>query len=328
MAKRIRWFESLLMSVLALLMTSTASAQPGTSTGYPERSVTLVVPFLAGGSMDALARITARQLSQIWKQPVTVQNVPGGGGLTGALRVKDGPADGYTLLMTNSALVQNAIAAAGPPPYDPVDDFVPIVHMTQAPVVYVINPGLEAQTLKEFVDLMRKDRGAHSFASSGANQTLHLLGALFNLGVGVDMAHIAFDGEAAVVENIMNGTASAGFATISTAGPLIADGKLRALGVAGPRSPALPNVPGFEEIGLPQLGVVDWFGLFAPAGTPTAVVERVAADVTKILQAPEIEQRLLSMSLPPTGLGPQEFARIVKRDVKYWNQVIKQVGEK
>ncbi len=313
----------------ALLAGSTLPAPAVAQTDFPERSVTLVVPFPPGGSMDALARVAGAKLASAWGKPVIVENRAGAGGLIGAQRVKDAPPDGHTLLITNSALVQGAVSTVAiKPPYDPVRDFAPVMHMTLAPVVFSINPKLAAKTLPEFIALVKREPGKHSFGSGGVNQTLHLLGAIFNDAAGLDMAHIAFKGDAELVGDIVGGHVSSGFATIATAGPQIAAGKMRALAVAGPRSPLLPNVPSFAELGFPQLGVVGWFGMFAPAGTPKSLVNKIAADTAAVLKMPDVAARLTDMSLTPTGLGPEEFGRIVQHDLGYWDGVMKKVGEK
>lgn len=314
------------LAIAALLIAPSVQAQ---GTDFPQRPVTIVVPFAPGGSMDALARIAGTKLSPMWGKPVLVQNQPGAGGLVGAQRVKGAAADGYTLLLTNSALIQTVVPALNPTPaYNPVTDFAPVAHMTLAPVVYAINPKLPAKNLQEFLALARKEPKKYSFGSGGANQTLHLLGAVLNDAAGVEMIHVPFKGDAALVTDLMAGHISAGFATIATARPQIDSGNLRALAVAGPRSPLLPNVPSFRELGFTQLDVVGWFGMFAPAGTPKAVIDKVHADVLTVLKMPDVESRLTELSLTPTGLSPAEFARIVQRDIGYWDTVVRKVGEK
>jgi tripartite-type tricarboxylate transporter receptor subunit TctC len=294
---------------------------------FPSRTVTIVVPFPAGGSMDALARISAEKLTAMWGQSVVVDNRAGAGGLVGAQRVKSAPPDGYTLLLTNSALIQNVVgAAAANPPYDPVKDFEPVLHMTHAPVVFVVNPRLPAKTLKEFVDLVKREPKKHSYGSGGVNQTLHLLGATFNEAAGLDMAHVPQKGDGPLLNDIVGGHVSGGFVTIATAGPHIASGSVRALGVVGPRSSLLPDVPSFRELGYSQLDVVGWFGMFAPAGTPKPVVDKLAADLGALLKAPDVASRLRSMSLTPTGLPTSEFGAVVKRDLGYWDTVVRKVG--
>jgi tripartite-type tricarboxylate transporter receptor subunit TctC len=311
--------------LLAAGLGSGALAQPG----FPSKPVTIVVPFPAGGSMDALARIAGQKLSAEWGQPVLVDNRAGAGGMIGAQRVKSSPPDGHTLLLTNSALIQNVVGAgAATAPYDPVKDFEPVMHMTLAPVVFVVNPRLPVQNLQAFIALVKSEPKKHSFGSGGVNQTLHLMGATFNDAAGLDMAHVAFKGDAGLVNDIVAGHVSAGFATIATAGPHIAAGTLRALAVAGPRSPLLPNVPNFRELGFQSLDVVGWFGMFAPAGTPKVTVDKLAADIANVLKAPDVTSKLKEMSLTPTGLGPAEFGGIVKRDLGYWDEVVKKVGEK
>jgi tripartite-type tricarboxylate transporter receptor subunit TctC len=245
----------------------------------------------------------------MWGQPVLVENRAGAGGLLGAQRVKGAAPDGYTLLLTNSALIQNVVGeAATNPPYDPVKDFDPVLHMTHAPVVFVINPRLPARTVQEFVALVKREPRKHAYGSGGAKQTLHLLGATFNEAAGLDMAHVPQKGD----------------------GPLINDiiGTVRALGVVGPRSPLLPDVPTFREMGYTQLDVVGWFGLFAPAGTPKAIADRIAADAGNVLRMPEVSARLRGLALTPTGLGSAEFAATIRRDMVYWDTVVRKVGER
>ncbi|MEY2619682.1 MAG: hypothetical protein RL522_2684 [Pseudomonadota bacterium] len=314
--------------VCALVMAA-AWAPAAVAQTFPARAVTIVVPFPAGGSMDALARLSAEKLTAMWAQPVVVENRAGAGGLLGAQRVKGAAPDGYTLLLTNSALIQNVVgAAAANPPYDPLKDFEPVLHMTHAPVVFVINPRLSARTLPEFVALVKREPKKHSYGSGGVNQTLHLLGATFNEAAGLDMAHVPQKGDGPLLNDIVAGHVSGGFATIATAGPHIAAGTVRALGVVGPRSPLLPEVSTFREMGYPQLDVVGWFGLFAPAGIAKAVADRIATDATNVLRMPEVSAKLRGMSLTPTGLGSAEFAATIRRDLAYWDTVVRKVGEK
>ena len=310
--------------LLAVALVTAAFAQ-----AFPGRAVTIVVPFPPGGSMDALGRISAEKLSAMWGQPVLVDNRAGAGGLVGAQRVKSAAPDGYTLLLTNSALIQNVVgAAAANPPYDPVKDFEPVMHMTQAPVVFIVNPKLAARNLQEFIALVKREPKKHSFGSGGVNQTLHLLGATFNDAAGLDMAHVPQKGDGPLLNDIVAGHVSGGFVTIATAGPHIASGTVRALGVVGPRSALLPDVPSFKEMGFAQLDVVGWFGMFAPAGTPRPVIDKISADIATLLKMPDVAAKLRGMSLTPTGAGPAEFAGIVKRDLGYWDTVVRKVGEK
>ena len=320
--------SSLLRGAAAALLALCAAAAQAQGT-FPNKAVTIVVPFPPGGSMDALGRISAEKLSALWGQPVLVDNRAGAGGLVGAQRVKGAAPDGYTLLLTNSALIQNVVgAAAANPPYDPVKDFEPVLHMTHAPVVFAAHPKLGAKNLQEFVALVKREPKKHSFGSGGVNQTLHLLGATFNEAAGLDMAHVPQKGDGPLLNDIIAGHVSGGFVTIATAGPQIAAGTVLALGVVGPRSALLPDVPSFRELGYPQLDVVGWFGMFAPAGTPRPVIDRISGDIASVLRMPDVGARLRGMSLTPTGLAPAEFAAVVKRDLGYWDSVVRKVGEK
>ncbi len=316
--------------VAALLAAAAAAPIALAQPAFPSRPVTIVVPFPAGGSLDALARISAEKLSAMWGQPVLVDNRSGAGGLVGAQRVKTAPSDGYTLLFTNSALVQNVAGAAAAvhASYDPIKDFKPVIQMTDAVAVFIVNPKLPAKNLQEFVALVKSEPRKHSYGSAGVNQTLHLLGAIFNEAAGLDMVHVPQKGDGPLLNDIVGGQVSGGFATIAAAAPHIAAGTVRALGVAGPRSPLLPDVPSFKEMGFPQLDVVGWFGMFAPAGTPKPVVDRLAVDISKLLKMPDVAARLRAMSLTATDLPSAEFGAVVQRDLAYWDTVVRKVGEK
>ena len=313
---------------IALLVAAVAAPAAMAESAFPSRQVTIVVPFPAGGSLDAVARICAEKLSAKWGQPVVVDNRAGAGGLVGAQRVRTSPPDGYMLLLTNSAMVQNVAGAAANAPYDPVKDFKPVIQMTDAVAVFIVSAKLPANNLQEFIALVKREPRKHSYGSAGVNQTLHLLGATFNEAAGLDMVHVPQKGDGPLLNDIVGGQVSGGFVTIAAAAPHIAAGTVRALGVAGPRSPLLPDVPSFKEMGFPQLDVVGWFGMFAPAGTPEPVVDKLAVDIASVLTMPDIVARLRSMALTPTGLRSAEFGAVVKRDLGYWDAVVRKMGEK
>jgi tripartite-type tricarboxylate transporter receptor subunit TctC len=313
----------------ALLIAAIAAPDAMAQSGFPSKPVTIVVPFPAGGSLDTLGRIAAEKLSVMWGQPVMVDNRAGAGGLVGALRVKNARPDGYTLLLTNSALLQNVVGpAAGNAPYDPINDFKPVIQMTDAVAVFIVNAKLPATNLQEFIALVKREPGKHSYGSAGVNQTLHLLGGTFNEAAGLDMVHVPQKGEGPLLTDIVGGQVSGGFATIATAGPHIAAGTVRVLGVAGPRSPLLPGVPSLKEMGFPQLDVVGWFGVLAPAGTPKPLVDKLAVDFGGLLKMPDVVTKLHALSIVPTGLSSAEFGTVVKRDLGYWDTVVRKVGEK
>jgi tripartite-type tricarboxylate transporter receptor subunit TctC len=200
--------------------------------------------------------------------------------------------------------------------------------MTDAVAVFVVNPKVHANNLQEFIALVKREPKHHSYGSAGVNQTLHLLGATFNEAAGLDMVHVPAKGEGPMLTDIVGGHVSGGFATIASARPQIAAGAVRALAVAGPRSALLPGVPSFMELGFPQLNVVGWFAVFAPAGTPQAVVDKLATDLGKVLQMPDVIARLHSMALTPSGLPSTRFAAVVKHDLAYWDKVVRSVGGK
>lgn len=307
---------------LALAWGTHAAAQPA----YPSQPITIVVPFPAGGSTDAVARLVGQKLSEAWGQSVVVDNRGGAAGLIGAQRVLGAAPDGHTLLVTNTALIQSVLSAPGKPPYDPLKDFAPVTQINHAPTVFIVNNALPVKTLAEFVALVKSQPGKHSYGSGGTGQTLHLIGELLNRAAGMDMTHVPFKGDAAILNDVMAGHVSSGFVTIATGRAHIEAGRVRALAVAGPKSALLPEVPSLRELGYTQFDAVGWFGMFAPGGTPRPIVDKIAAEVARIVKLPDVAKRLNELSLSPTGGGPEEFARIMQRDYDYWGGVMKDLG--
>jgi tripartite-type tricarboxylate transporter receptor subunit TctC len=311
-----------LIGVLAVACAGSSRAQAD----YPSKPIRIVVPFPAGGATDVVARLIADKMSKAFGQPVVVENKAGAGGQIGAEQVVRAAPDGYTVLVTNTGLVQNALLSLKPG-YDPVRDFQPVTQINHAPAVFSINPDLAAKTLPEFIALVKREPGKHSFGSAGIAQTLHLFGELLNRTAGLDLAHVPFQGEALEVNAMMAGHVSGGFATVASSRASIQAGKLRALAMTGPnRSPLLPDVPSFRELGYNNFDAIGWYGMLAPAGTPKPIVDRLAREVNNAIRMPDVAARLNDLALTPTGTTPDEFAKIIRSTQADWARIMKEAG--
>ena len=311
-----------LLAAAMLCLASGGSALAQASAPYPTKPIQMVVPFAAGSVTDLLARIVAQRLGETLGQSVIVENKPGADGNIGAGYVAAAPADGYTLLM--GAASTNAINPSLHKNlrFNALRDFAPITNVAAVPNVLVVGPQVNAKTVKEFIAAARKDK--LSFASSGAGGSMHLSGELFKASTQTpDLLHIAYKGGSAPVTDVMGGRVSAMFCNLPLCLQHIRAGKLTALGVTSPkRSPLLPDVPTIAEAGVPGYSVEGWFGLFAPAAVPKPIIQRLNAEVVKILKDPKVKEQLLAQGAEPVADSPEEFAAFVKREHDRWARII------
>lgn len=311
-----------LFSACALMLATVGSALAQTGTPYPSKPITLIVPFAAGSVTDLLGRTVAQRLGEVLGQSVVVDNKPGADGNIGAGFVATAPADGYTLLM--GAASTNAINPSLHKNlrFNPLRDFTPITNVAAVPNVLVVGPQVNAKTVKEFIALARSEK--LSFASSGAGGSMHLSGELFKANTQTpDFLHIPYKGGSAPVTDVMSGRVSAMFCNLPLCLPHIRAGKLNALGVTSPRrSPLLPDVPTIAEAGLPGYSVEGWFGLFAPAAVPKPIIQRLNAEVVKILKDPKVKEQLLALGAEPVADSAEDFAVFVKKEHDRWAKII------
>jgi tripartite-type tricarboxylate transporter receptor subunit TctC len=309
---------------LALVMTAgAASAQT-----YPTKAVRLVVPFLAGGSTDIVGRTVAQKLSEMWGQQAFVDNRPGGGTTIGTEMVAKAAPDGYTLLVTPAPFTINP-SLLTKLPYDALTDFTPITLINTTPLVMVVNPGVPAKNVKELIALAKAKPGKLNFGSSGTGGSNHLAGELFDAMAGVKMVHIPYKGNAGALTDIVGGHLDVVYNGITSAVALIRGGKLRALAVTSlQRSAALPDVPTLDESGLKGFEAVAWNGLTAPAKTPRDVIMKINADVIKIVNSPELKERLKADGSDPVGNSPEQYAAFLRNEIAKWAKVIKFAGVK
>jgi tripartite-type tricarboxylate transporter receptor subunit TctC len=315
-----------LLAVAALAVIALAPAQAQT---WPSKAVRIVVPFPPGGTTDIVARSLGVELQRMWQHPVVIENRPGAGGNIGADLVAKSAPDGYTLLMgtvgthaINAALFAQSGAKM---PFDPAKDFVPITLAAGVPNVMVVNSKLPVNTVVEFIEYAKARPGQLNMASSGNGTSIHLSGELFKTVTGVYMVHFPYRGSAPAITDLIAGNMSVMFDNLPSALPHIKSGRLKALAVTSrTRSPALPNVPTIEEAaGLKGFDASSWFGLFAPAGTPRTIVDKVQADVAKALALPEVRERFLAQGADPGGNTPEQFAAFVRAETDKWTRVVK-----
>jgi tripartite-type tricarboxylate transporter receptor subunit TctC len=321
----------LAITSLALLAAGTAlpaNAQtPGAS--FPSRAVKLVVPFPPGGPLDIIGRAIAQKLTEAWGQPVVVDNRPGAGGNIGADIVAKSPPDGYTVVM--GALSTHAVNPSlfVKMPYDAVKDFAPITLVAITPNVLVVNPALPVNTVKELVAYARANPGKLSFGSGSNGSAGHLAGELFKVETGADIVHVPFKGGAPAMQSLLAGDTQLMFDNLANAMTQVKAGKLKALAVTtAERSKLAPELPTMAEVGLPGFDITTWFGLLAPAGTPGEVIAKWNADVVKILNSPEMRERLTAQGAEPAPTTPAQFAAFIQSELPKYARIVKASGAK
>jgi tripartite-type tricarboxylate transporter receptor subunit TctC len=316
------WIRVLSLSLVAAL------AAPLWAQSFPEKTVTLVVPFPAGGATDPVARSLATRMSELWRQPVVVLNRAGAGGNIGAEAVARGAADGYTLLVgtTSLAIAPSLYAKL---PYDALRDFAPVSQATSAPNLLVVHPSVPARSVKELVALAKARPGDLISASAGTGTSNHLSLLLFINLAGVDITHVPYKGAAPAVADVVGGHAHMTFAPSPASLALAQAGRLRVLAVTTTsRWSGLPEVPTVAEAGVPGYELTSWVGLLAPAATPQPVIARVHATVVDSLATPGVRDVLVKSGAEPVGSRPDEFARHLKVEIARWGKVLKAAGIK
>jgi len=290
---------------------------------YPERPIRIVAPSTPGDAPDVIARALAEKLSPALGQPVVVENKPGAGGVVGSEFVAKSPADGYTLIMGNAG--SHGINAALYPKlaYDPVRDFAPVALVATSPNVLVIHPAVPAATVAQFIAYAKANPGALNYASGGNGSSAHLSAELLKQMAGIEMTHIPYKGASPAIADVVAGTAQVFIGNLPPVLPQVKAGKLRALGVTTlARSAELPDVPTIAEAGLPGYETVAWFGVFAPAATPPAVLARLNAEINRIVATPEFRETLARLGTVPAPGTPEAFAARIAADVAKWKRVV------
>lgn len=314
-----------LLISLALIFSATAPAMG--QSAYPSRPVTLIVPFPAGGALDIVARVLAKEMTPLIGQAVVVENRAGAGGTIGSAAVAKSPADGYTLLF--GSLATHGLAPALYPKiqYDALKDFSPITQVTSAPLVFTSSATLPVNSVGQLLALAKSKPGALNYASTGIGTADHLAGALFAATTGIDVVHVPYKGGAEAKTALITGESAYTITNIQLALPQIQAGKLRALAVTGPRRLAvLPDTPTLAEAGIQGVEVTTWFGLFAPAKTPVDVINRLNRDAQTALK--NMREKLLAQGDEPVGSTPAQFIEFVRLEHSKWGKVVRDANIK
>lgn len=307
--------RALIGTALAFGLAGAAAAQD-----FPDRAITLVIPFAAGGSTDVVGRIVADRMSQELGQQIVVQNVGGAGGSLGAQQVAKADADGYTILMGTVATHALNPLILKQKPYDPVTDFAPVSLLVLVPNVLAVNPALPVNTVQELIDLAKTEPLA--YASSGNGTPLHLSGELFKSMAGVDITHIPYKGSGPALTDVLGNQVPVIFDNLPSASSHITSGKLKALGVTtAERAPSFPDVPAIAET-LPGYETYSWNALFAPAGTPPEAIETLASAAKAAMADPAVVARMAEFSAEIVASGPEELAEHVKAEMAKWEPVV------
>ncbi|MEY2810218.1 MAG: hypothetical protein RLZ66_1729 [Pseudomonadota bacterium] len=311
---------------LAIGLTAMASSTfAQAATNYPARPIKIVVPFAPGGTTDMLARLVGQRLTQSWGQPVVIENKPGAGATLGADIVAKSAPDGYTLLMgaAHHTIAQQVYAKI---PYHFDRDFAPITMVAMVPNMVVVNSEVPAKNIAEFIALAKTQPGKLNYGSAGAGTAHHLIGEMFKLRAGVDLVHVPYKGSAPAVADLLSGQVQLMFDTVTSGLPQVKAGKLRALAVTtAKRSSAMPDVPSLSETALPGFDVGTWFGLLAPAATPPAIVQKLNAEIVKIIQQPDVRKQMLEAGSEPMGNTSQQMAAQIKAELEAFEAVVKQI---
>jgi tripartite-type tricarboxylate transporter receptor subunit TctC len=316
------------ISLLSLSL-GVAAAAATHAQNYPTRPIRIIAQFTPGTSTDILARVIGGKLSETWGQQVVVDNRPGAGGVVGTeLGAKAAP-DGYTLTMAVSSGFGINPTLYAKLPYDAIRDFAPITNIALTPQTLVAYPGYAAKSVKELVALAKEKPGQVNYASLGSGSTSHLTMEMFRSAAGIQLNHIPYKGSPAAHAELFSGQIPVMFDAIPAVLPHVKSGRLRGLGIATlKRSPYLPEVPSIAESGYPGFEAVGWIGIAAPARTPAPVLDKLNAEIVRIINTPEMKERLATLAFTPVGDTREQFARFIQSEIAKWGKAVRASGAK
>ena len=318
----------ILLLAVTLGLTAGASAQPATEAkDWPSRAIHLIVPFPAGSSPDLIARVLSEKLASALGQPVIVENRPGAGGNLGTALVARAAPDGYTIgLSIPGPLAVNTVLYKKME-YDPFKDLAPVSLVGASPNVLVVDPGLNVDSVKEFVALAKSQPGKLNYGSVGNGSASHLTMELFKEAAGIDLVHVPYPGSPQVNAAILSGQIAAGFVVPATAMPLVQAGRLKALATTtSVRSIVLPEYPTLAEAGYPEVVSTAWQGIVAPAKTPRPIIERLSRELVAALRSEDVREKMIRLYFQPIGTAPEGLASLMRSEVERWGKVIRKTG--
>ena len=293
---------------------------------FPAKPVRMISPFPAGNVNEMVMRIVGDRFKETTGQPMVYEYKSGGAGVIAAQTLIQSPPDGYTILLCTSGVTSINPHAFAKLPYDPVRDFAPITAAIRTQLVFAAHTSVPASTLAEFIAYAKANPGKTSFASFTAGNPSHFAGVILNQLAGIDMLHVAYKGTPPAVQDLLGGQVMTAFVPITSVKPHVEAGKLRAYALTGERSPLMPTVPTFKELGYPKMEIYAWTGFLAPAGTPPAIVQKLNREFTAALRMPEAQARMRAIDLEPIPNTPDEFAAMMKADTERWRDAVKASG--
>jgi len=327
MRKKFGVYAHAVNATFALCLGVTASVNPARTQGYPSKPIQLLVTTAAGGALDLIARTTAERLAESMRQPVVIENLPAGNGSVAAGQFAKATPDGHTLMMVVDSTVTINPHLYRNLPYDPFRDFAPISLVTRLPLVLVANTTVPAKNLLELIDYATANPGKLSYGSTGVGTQLHIGMELFKLMTNTNILHVPYRATVTAMTDLLGGRIDLVLIGMSSAKAQIEAGKLRALAIASPqRSPLMPEIPTIEEAGLPGYDVTSWFGSFAPAKTPPAIVDRLAREIKQAATHPKFIAALAPLGMQIVATSPDEMAQAMRRDSEKWGKVIADTG--
>lgn len=309
--------QKFLVSLLMALSGSVAAQNP-----YPSKPIRFIVPYATGGATTTVAHLVGQKLTERLGQPVIVDNRPGGNTVIGTEALAKSAPDGYTIMLAVSThvLVPQLLAA----PYDPIKDFSPVTTLTNSEFVLAVHPAVPANSLPELVALARSKPGQLNYSSSGSGGVSHLAGELFNIMAGVEIQHVPYKGGGPALADLIGGQVQMSFQAPVVAIPHINGRRLKAIAISGEkRAPSLPQVPTFTEAGLPDFDARYWFGVLAPAGTPSQVIDVLSAEIAAVWGTPDIKEKLASQAMEPYITTPRQFAALLRADQAKYARIVK-----
>jgi tripartite-type tricarboxylate transporter receptor subunit TctC len=317
-----------LLRIIALALLSLGSFGSALAQDYPARQVRMIVPFGAGGPADVYARIIAQHLSEQLKQTFIVENRPGAGSIIGTDAVAKSPPDGYTLLvMSNTHTTNESLVASKP--FQLMRDFAPVAPLNYSDLIMVVHPSVPAKDLKEFIALARKDPGKLNYASSGVGTPYHMAGELFKSMSETDIVHVPHKASGEARNAVIGGHVQMMFDAITTMAPNVTAGQVRALGTTGTkRSELTPDVPTVAEAGVPAYEATIWLGVMAPAGTPQPIVDKLNAEIAKVINRADVKENWAKQGAVPLVMSPAEFDKYLRADIEKWARVVQKSGIK
>jgi len=315
----------LLFLLSVLLATLPGFATRAQAPAYPAKTIRLIVPFPPGAGTDTVARFVAQKLGQAMSATIIVDNRTGAGGAIGAAEAARAEPDGYTLLFVAGPFTTVA-AASKNPGYDPVKQFVPAASIATTPLVFVVNAAVPADTMREFIALAKREPGKLNYGSAGTGSINHLALELLNARAGIDIVHVPYKGIAPATQDLISGQIQAMTGTVSATLPHLADKKVKALAVTGTRRAALlPNVPSWQEAGVANADVINYWGIVAPAGTPREIVARLNTEVNRMLAQQDVKERLEREGAEIVAGPPERLGTIIETDLASWKKLIADV---